>query len=175
MLELATLGILQQEPIHGYRLKQHLELFMGSCISVNYGSIYPLLKRLEEQGAIAAVEEEEGEAGSGRKIYSITDFGRDRWRQKMLEHPQESWVNSRSRFLIKFSFFSYLQQGERIKLLEHRLMVCKLRLESREIEKLAPDSYQNSAWQYAMQVLEGEILWIIEQLGKERDTYKIDL
>ncbi|MGB3207472.1 MAG: PadR family transcriptional regulator, partial [Crinalium sp.] len=139
MLELATLGLLLQEPLHGYRLKQQLEIFMSGCISANYGSIYPLLKRLEESGEIATQGEEEGEAGSNRKIYCITDQGRDRWREKMLAHPQESWVNSRSRFLIKFVFFKYLQPAERLKLLEHRLMVSKLRLETPEPEIIPTD------------------------------------
>jgi len=166
MLELATLGLLQGEPLHGYRLKQQLELFMGSCISVNYGSIYPLLKRLEEAGLIATLEEE-SETGANRKIYSITNSGRDRWRQKMLEHPHESWVNGRSRFFIKFFFFSYLEPAERIKLLEHRLMVSKLRLESRELELIVSDHYQVAAWEYFKQLLQTEIQWLSEQLAKE--------
>lgn len=167
MLELATLGLLQGEPLHGYRLKQQLELFMGSCISVNYGAIYPLLKRLEERGEIVTLLEEEGEAGSSRKIYSITELGRDRWRQKMMEHPQESWVNSRSRFFIKFCFFSYLAPGDRIKLLEHRLMVSKLRLEDREMELIATDPYPVMGWEYFKQLLQGEIQWLSDQLARE--------
>lgn len=94
MLELSALGLLQREPLHGYRLKQRLELFMGSCISVNYGAIYPLLKRLEERGYIQVILEEAGDAGSSRKVYGITAAGRERWLYKMLEQPQESWVKS---------------------------------------------------------------------------------
>ena len=90
LLELSALGLLQREPLHGYKLKQQLELFMGSCITANYGAIYPLLKRLEEKGLIVVLAEETGEGGSGRKIYRITDKGGDRWRAKMLEHPKES-------------------------------------------------------------------------------------
>lgn len=96
MLELAALGLLQREPLHGYKLKQELELFVSSCISVNYGAIYPLLKRLEERGYILGERMERGETGISRKIYQITEKGRDRWRQKMLELPKESWINSRS-------------------------------------------------------------------------------
>lgn len=168
MLELATLGLLQGEPQHGYRLKQQLEMFMSSCISVNYGAIYPLLKRLEEAGYIATLGEEEGDAVTSRKIYSITESGRERWRQKMLEHPHESWVNGRSRFFIKFFFFRYLSPAERMKLLEHRLMVSKLRQESRELELIFPDNYQVMAWEYFRGLLAGEISWLSEQLARER-------
>jgi DNA-binding PadR family transcriptional regulator len=174
MLELATLGLLLREPLHGYRLKQQLELFMSGCISINYGAIYPLLKRLEERGEIVTLATKAGQVGATRKTYCITDKGRRRWHQKMLENPQESWVNSRSRFGIKFFFFSHLEQAERIKLLEHRLGICRLRLESVEVE-LPPqtDPYQECLRQRFLEVLNSEIEWVSEQLAKEQpDLYE---
>lgn len=174
MLELSALGLLQREPLHGYKLKQQLELFMGSCITANYGAIYPLLKRLEEKGLIVVLAEETGEGGSGRKIYRITDRGRDRWREKMLEHPKESWVKSRSRFLIKFFFFGDLEPAQRTKLLEHRLMVCKLRLEylhGEQRQNLTDDFYHTAAWKRAKSMLTLEMEWLTEQLETEvRET-----
>ncbi len=169
MLELATLGLLQREPLHGYRLKQQLELFIGGCISVNYGAIYPLLKRLEERQAIATLAEEAGEAGPSRKVYAITLRGRDRWRQEMLEYPHESWVNARSRFMVKFFFFSYLESAERAKLLEHRIMVCRLRLESQEVELAPDDPYRAAIKQRFIAVLQDEIQWLSEQLAREQE------
>lgn len=171
MLELSALGLLQREPLHGYRLKQQLELFMGSCISVNYGAIYPLLKRLEERGEIEVSAEESSDAGPCRKTYSITAKGRASWRQKMLEHPQESWVKSRSRFMIKFFFFNDLEPAARIKLLEHRLMVCRLRqeyLENQEREQNPADPYQRAAWQRSLEIHRDEMQWLNAQLAKEQ-------
>jgi len=171
MLELATLGLLQREPLHGYRLKQELELFMSNCLSANYGAIYPLLKRLEEREyiATATLETEPEVAGVSRKTYCITDQGRQRWRDKMLEHPQESWVNSRARFGIKFFFFSHLEPLERIKLMEHRLMVCQLRLENIENEyPQLTDPYQQSARARCIELLRSEIQWLSEQLTQEK-------
>jgi DNA-binding PadR family transcriptional regulator len=170
MLELASLGLLQREPLHGYRLKQQLELFMSSSISVNYGAIYPLLRRLEKRGDIATLATEATDTGLSRKTYCITDKGRQRWYEKMMEHPQESWVNSRSRFCIKFFFFSHLEGGERIKLLEHRLSVCQLRLERFEVEQLT-DPYQRTLWQQCLTILKAEIQWLSEQLAKEKTDY----
>ena len=171
MLELSALGLLQLQPLHGYRLKQQLELFMSSCISVNYGAIYPLLKRLEERGDISVIAEEAGEAGCPRKIYGITAQGRELWRQKMLEHPQESWVNSGSRFQIKFFFFGELEPAERIKLLEHRLRACYTRqdyIESLKSEYPLTDEYQFASRARCKSVLAAEIDWLTEQLAKER-------
>jgi DNA-binding PadR family transcriptional regulator len=174
MLELAALGLLQREPLHGYRLKQQLELFMSSCVSVNYGTIYPLLKRLEDRGAIAVLSDAEDESGSPRKIYHITPEGQKLWRQKMLEYPHESWVNSRSRFLIKFLFFSYLEPAERLKLLQYRLMVCQLRLENRERQKtLSSDPYDTKLWAYCGSDLQREIQWLKEQLSHEETALSL--
>jgi DNA-binding PadR family transcriptional regulator len=173
MLELSALGLLQREPLHGYRLKQQLELFMSSCISVNYGAIYPLLKRLEERGLIVVIAEEVGDAGCPRKIYAITSSGRDRWRQRMLEHPQESWVNSGSRFQIKFFFFGDLEPAERLKLLEHRLRVCHLRqdyIENLENECPLTDSYQFASRDRCKSILDLEIQWLTAQLAKEKSA-----
>ncbi len=171
MLELSALGLLQREPLHGYRLKQKLELFMSSCISVNYGAIYPLLKRLEERGEISVIAEEAGDAGCPRKIYGITDKGRELWRKKMLEHPQESWVNSGSRFQIKFFFFGELEPAERLKLLEHRLRVCYIRqdyIENLKSEYPLTDEYQLASGDRCKSVLALEIQWLTEQLAQEK-------
>lgn len=169
MLELATLGLLQNEPLHGYRLKQQLERFMSGCISVNYGAIYPMLKRLEQQGEITTLTTEAGGSGPSRKIYCITAAGKIKFQQKMLEYPHESWVNARSRFMIKFFFFSHLQSAQRLKLIEHRLMVCRLRLEAKESEATtSTDSYQIALRQRSIAVLTGEINWLVQQLAQEQ-------
>ena len=171
MLELAALGLLLKKPLHGYLLKQQLERFMSGCISVNYGAIYPLLKRLEKQGYIQTQELVDGD--SNRKVYQITKSGRDRWRQAMLAHPSESWVNSRSRFIIKFFFFSQLEPKERIKLMQSRLMTCKLRLEKREsqfVEQDTEDPYQALALQRHLANLRFEIEWLKAQILKEQPT-----
>ncbi len=169
MLELAALGLLLKKPLHGYLLKQQLERFMSGCISVNYGAIYPLLKRLEKQGYIKT--QKLTDSDSNRKVYQITELGRDRWRQKMLAHPHESWVNSRSRFIIKFFFFSELESTERIKLMQYRLMTCQLRLENREsqiVEQDNEDPYQAIALQRHLANLRFEIKWLESQILREQ-------
>jgi DNA-binding PadR family transcriptional regulator len=174
MLELAALGLLLKKPLHGYLLKQQLERFMSGCISVNYGAIYPLLKRLEKQGYIKTQELTDG--GSNRKVYQITELGRDRWREKMLAHPHESWVNSRSRFIIKFFFFSQLEPTERVKLMQSRLMTCQLRLENRESQIVEPvtqdaeDPYRAIALQRHLSNLRCEIEWLKKQILREQSN-----
>ncbi|AUC60675.1 PadR family transcriptional regulator [Cyanobacterium sp. HL-69] len=165
MLELATLGLLQKEPLHGYLLKKQMELFMSGCISVNYGAIYPLLRRLLDKGLI--MEEEDG--NNNRKMYSITSAGRAIWLEKMLEHPHESWVNARSRFMIKFFFFSYLESIDRLHLLEHRLRVCQLQLDDQDLQIVYDDRFQAMALERYKSDINREIDWLMGQLAIEKE------
>ena len=55
MLELAVLGLLKEQPLHGYELKKRLGETLGFLWGVSYGSLYPALRRLENQGAIESV------------------------------------------------------------------------------------------------------------------------
>ena len=57
MLELAVLGILKEQPLHGYELKKRLSETLGPLSSVSFGSLYPALNRLESAGAVAVQPE----------------------------------------------------------------------------------------------------------------------
>ena len=56
MLELAVLGLLKEQQLHGYELKKRLTEALGPFSSVSFGSLYPALNRLEAAGAVRAVE-----------------------------------------------------------------------------------------------------------------------
>ena len=55
MLELAILGLLKEQPLHGYELKKRLGDTLGFLWGVSYGSLYPALRRLERAGATEIV------------------------------------------------------------------------------------------------------------------------
>ena len=52
MLELAILGLLKDQDLHGYELKKRLTEALGPLSSVSFGSLYPALARLERAGAV---------------------------------------------------------------------------------------------------------------------------
>ena len=58
VLELAILGLLKEQPLHGYELKKRLGETLGSLWGISYGSLYPALRRLEHDGSIEIVEPE---------------------------------------------------------------------------------------------------------------------
>ena len=55
MLELAILGLLKEQELHGYELKKRLTDALGAFSSVSFGSLYPALARLEAAGAVRVV------------------------------------------------------------------------------------------------------------------------
>src|SRR5579875_1236554 len=60
MLELAILGLLKEQELHGYELKKRLVEQLGFASGVSFGSLYPALSRLETAGAVKAVESRAG-------------------------------------------------------------------------------------------------------------------
>lgn len=82
-LGLLTLRALEDGPSYGYAIITDLEAH-GLGV-VKGGTLYPLLTRFESAGLVA-VEWRPGEAGPGRKFFSLTDLGhrelnrmRDEW------------------------------------------------------------------------------------------------
>lgn len=52
MLEMAILGLLKEQPMHGYDLRKRLRSNFGLLSSLSFGSLYPALARLEQEGAV---------------------------------------------------------------------------------------------------------------------------
>jgi PadR family transcriptional regulator PadR len=77
---LDTLG-----PLHGYGMARRIEQTSGDLLSVNYGTLYPSLLKLEQEGYIAS---EWGVSDNNRraKYYKLTRAGR-----KQLEREAREW------------------------------------------------------------------------------------
>jgi PadR family transcriptional regulator, regulatory protein PadR len=77
-------------PLHGYGIARRIEQISGDRLSLNYGSIYPALLRLEQERAIVS---EWGASENNRKAkyYRLTAAGRRRLRQET-----ESWQEASS-------------------------------------------------------------------------------
>lgn len=78
-LRLYLLRLLDEEPRHGYEVIRLLrDRFMG-IYAPSPGTIYPRLARLEEEGLVTHDE------ADGRKVYRITEAGREELRQRSTE------------------------------------------------------------------------------------------
>ena len=74
-IELLVLKALSWEPAHGFGISRWIELVSNDEMSVQEGSLYPALYRLEDKGWITA---EWGTSPEGRraKVYTLTAAGR---------------------------------------------------------------------------------------------------
>ena len=93
MLELAILGLLKEQPLHGYELKKRVGETLGTLWGISYGSLYPALRRLERDGAIEGVDPETtafGRADPGDRLARRRPRGRPRPSRREAEpsHPQ---------------------------------------------------------------------------------------
>jgi PadR family transcriptional regulator PadR len=72
-------------PQHGYGIARRIEQTSGDRLSLNYGTLYPALLKLEQEGAIAS---EWGMSDNNRKakFYRLTRVGR-----RQLEQETRSW------------------------------------------------------------------------------------
>jgi transcriptional regulator len=74
-LDLLVLKALALNPNHGWGIGQQIELISGHEMSVNQGSLYPALQRLEQQDLITS-EWRESENGRRARYYSLSRDGK---------------------------------------------------------------------------------------------------
>lgn len=84
-LDLLILKTLAREPMHGWGIAKRIQLLSDEVLSVQQGSLYPALHRLENQGWITA-EWKSSEHGRDAKVYELTREGR-----RQLTRELESW------------------------------------------------------------------------------------
>lgn len=72
-------------PLHGYGVARRIEQTSGDRLALNYGTIYPALLKLEQEGYIAA---EWGVSENNRKakFYKLTGAGR-----RQVAREQKQW------------------------------------------------------------------------------------
>jgi PadR family transcriptional regulator PadR len=86
---LETLG-----PLHGYGIARRIEQTSGDLLSVNYGTLYPALLKLEQEGYI---DSEWGQSDNNRKAkyYRLTRAGRKQLAKEAQEWDQTTAILAR--------------------------------------------------------------------------------
>ncbi len=140
MLDLALLGLLSDEPLHGYELKKQLSDVAGTRAGVSFGALYPALNRLERAALVRTVTDHPeanhipmtgslgaevaaartrrpapARAGRTRKVYAITPAGEERLAE-LLRVP----ATDERTFHLQIAFCRHLPADERLTLFERR-------------------------------------------------------
>lgn len=166
-LEFILLGLLQQQPMHGYDLHKTLQTLDGlnTIWLVKLSQLYALLEKLENEGLLNS----DLMTGSGlpvRKLFSITPQGGkafDAWLLEPVSHPREL----RQAFLAKLYFARLKGASAARELIAQQKTACQTWLEG-----LADQLAQTSTQSYAAVVLNFRITQIDASLKWLTDMEK---
>ena len=189
MIDLAILGLLDEQDLHGYELKKQLAELVGARSGVSFGSLYPALARLEKGGAVKAVEAHTADATipmtgalSGeiaafrarlgrpaksrrtKKVYGITEVGR----RRLGELLTDDFTDDRT-FAVQVAFCHTLLPEQRLALFERRRTVLEQRLADRSrVSGGRPDTYRSSLREHDTRTITHDLAWIDELIGAAR-------
>ncbi|MFZ4514870.1 MAG: PadR family transcriptional regulator [Acidimicrobiia bacterium] len=193
MLELAILGLVSEQPLHGYELKKRLSELLGALWGVSYGSLYPALRRLERQGAIENVDPTlipaprptaipatgslAGEAAAARrarptlvprrvrKAYRITPTGEAMFTQLM---TADSSGDTDRVFAVKLAFFARLDAPARLTVLErHHADLAARRAAATRSRGPLIDRYARALLEHRASLTERDLQWVDELIAAE--------
>jgi len=193
MLELAILGLLGEQELHGYEIRKRLREELGFFSPVSFGSLYPALSRLERSGAVvsdaepnpgglsvpmtgslsgerAALRTRRGTGGRGRrgrKVYRITDEGRRTFAELLAGGGPPDDART---FDLRLSFARHLAPSARLSLLERRRAVLVERLAEAAPVTAEPgiDSYTRSVMEHTAEGVARDIRWLDHLIEAER-------
>ncbi|HUI03154.1 MAG TPA: PadR family transcriptional regulator [Acidimicrobiales bacterium] len=190
MLELAILGLLEGQAMHGYEIRRRLRDELGQVSNVSFGSLYPALSRLERSGALQAAEDTgrpdapvapmtgslSGEraaqrsrrsgAGLGRrsrKVYRITEEGRRQFAE-LLDNERAGGADDARSFSLRLAFARYLPPQARLRLLERRRAQLVQRLSDARAATAGArdrlDTYARALIEHTTESTERDIAWL---------------
>jgi len=191
MLELAILGLLVDEDLHGYELKRRLTEVLGTLSSVSYGSLYPALARLEKAAAVKAVTGDVDElppamgslgaelalfrrraaaggtarSGRTRKVYGITDRGRQVFSALLTADPAS--LDDDREFTLRLAFARFVPPEARVRLLERRRAMLIERL-AKTRNRHGRDAYATALLEHGAATTERDISWLDDLIARER-------
>jgi DNA-binding PadR family transcriptional regulator len=198
MLDLALLGLLTDQPLHGYEMKKQLSELVGARAAVSFGSLYPALGRLEKAGYVRTVDEVDrpalpmtGSLGAEvaalrarrpvaarsrrtRKVYAISSAGE----QRLFELLSDPAADDRT-FAVQVAFCRHLSPAARLELFGRRRAELGTRLaqhvatpgpsdSSAEGSERLRDRYRNAVSEREAHALRAELAWLDHLIDDER-------
>ena len=173
MLDFAVLGLLAESPLHGYELRKRLHGVLGPFRALSYGSLYPCLRRLEQQHLIEEAPPEDAARRTGRRgrvVYRLTTDGKQRLAELLEEAGPASFDDGG--FDVHFAFFGRTSADVRLRVLEGRRSRL---LERREAARAAGlrrrerlDSWTSELHRHGLEAVDREVRWLSELIDTER-------
>lgn len=164
------LGVLTLGDASGYEIKKAFEDSpVGDFMEASYGSIYPALTKLTEEGMVTC-EAKSQEGRPDKKVYSITKAGKESFLASMSSSPSED--KYRSEFAFMMLFADLMRPAQVTHLIDQQI----LRFRKKQMDDQIPLVAENSKGAQFMKgfgeaVFEAMITYLEENrhLVEERD------
>jgi len=159
----AILGLLRYKPLTGYDMKKAMQNSLIIYWSGNNSQIYRALAELEAEGFVS-VQIQHGDASPTKKVYTLTDSGREELHRLSLGLPEIPEI--RKTFLMQLVFGGSLTKSELASLLEQYSSEVKGFMLAMKDEGLSDRStpYESAILDLVMenirQSYESELTWI---------------
>jgi len=122
----AVLGLIAEEPRHGYAVRAAFEERVGDFWELNFGQVYQVLSALEKEGLIVGTGQQVGRRPR-RTVYSVTARGRDAL-TAWLAQPLSPAKPFRDDFYVRLLFIDENSAIVLSRLLKMRVVACEQRL-----------------------------------------------
>ena len=175
-IQYALLGLVSQSPegVHGYAIKRQCERVLGNFWQVNFGEVYRVLDRLAQDGLIEQVLEE-GE--SSRKVYRITEKGKQSLDDFILAPPTDAPRPLRQELAVKLLFAGPTRFPEVLKLIDHQRdaymkQLYLLGVQRRRLARAAVDGFVTTLLiDGAELAVRAELAWLDDVTQKIRERF----
>lgn len=119
LLTTVSLAVLADGPLHAYVMKKRMEMGLGKMVPVSDGSLYPLLRSLEDQGSIISHIQPAEHGRPDRVVYEITEAGRRELVARLAE-PLQAGPVGQADFYVRVACFHHLSSEAREALIGER-------------------------------------------------------
>ncbi|MEI6670780.1 MAG: PadR family transcriptional regulator [Actinomycetes bacterium] len=170
-MEFALLGLLSQNPLHGYELRKRLTAIYGPFRALSFSVLYPQLRRMLENGLIQEnVVNPAGRSRRSRIVYHLAPKGEERFATLTDTVSPDTWEDEG--FEVRFAFFGPTSRPNRVRILEgrHRRLREKAEILRSDLEQreLGTDKYLDEWRRHSLESAEREIAWLEDMIKTER-------
>lgn len=153
-----VLGLLADCPRSGYDIRKHVQDELSTVTNASYGTLYPTLHRLLEEGAVR-VEEVIQDSRPPKKIYHLTEQGKTELRVWLQEPPAADKI--KREFLLKLYLAKDWSDEQVRGLLEERRAEMLSQIDALSTERGQTDSARRQ-WiiDYALSIYRAELDWL---------------
>lgn len=133
MIKSLILYFLSIKPTHGYEIQKYVQLNqMNDWTKIQSGSIYYALSKLEKDGLIQ-LQAEENISGKVRKIYCITEKGKEELKDILIEQISKPIYNIKSDKFVAYPFIKGIKKELLLKAIKKHIV--ELEQKKKEIKR----------------------------------------